>query len=256
MGISILMYHHVTRDARHDGRRPLPLAVFEMQMEYLAQNGFRVLSLDEAVNLHRLGRTAGQRSVVLTFDDGYGTTCDYAEAVLERYSYPATLFVTTEWVGVPQPHEATLTWDRVRSFRQLRVQAHTANHPRLTTVDVARIRLEVGRCKDTLQHELGRAVSHFAYPYGSYNAAARAAVGSAGFASACTVDTGPTRPGDDLFRLHRTAIDAHDSVDSFIRKVWTGFGSPLEQTLCGARDVLCRLPRVHDLLEQVEARRK
>jgi hypothetical protein len=60
-----------------------------------------------------------------------------------------------------------------------------------------------------------------AYPYGSHSPAVRALAVEAGYSSACSVRPGLSRPGDDLFALHRVPITGHDSLPDFVWRLRT-----------------------------------
>jgi len=49
------------------------------------------------------------RSVVVTFDDGYSDNFHNAKPLLERYDIPATVFLTTGYIG----HEREFLWDEL-----------------------------------------------------------------------------------------------------------------------------------------------
>lgn len=258
-GIPILMYHRVPKDPDQRGAMSVPLVDFAAQMAYLAQHAIAVLSLEEFVSSHPARRSQRRPVVVLTFDDGYATTCDLVEAVLDRYGYPATLFLATGAIGRKDPFashaEGTLLWPQVRALRRLRVQAHTVNHPRLSSLDRNCMRHEVRACKSILEQETSRKVDLFAYPFGGYVAMVREEVRAAGYAAACTVRRGPATFADDPWQLHRITVDGRDSLEVFGRKVQTGFGSVGERAVTGVRDYMTRLPGVHDLVERYTLRR-
>jgi peptidoglycan/xylan/chitin deacetylase (PgdA/CDA1 family) len=93
----ILMYHRVA-DSDFDPRK---LCVkpqhFAEQMEAL-QKYAHPIRLDELVQASTIGRIP-DRAVAVTFDDGYADNFFNAKPVLERYNIPATVFVTTEYIG-------------------------------------------------------------------------------------------------------------------------------------------------------------
>lgn len=97
-GISIFSYHGVVD-------KPLGLPDwcfidvddFREQMRYLHEN-VRVLSLFDALECMRQGDTK-QPIAVITFDDGFQNNCDVALPVLEEFSFPATVFLATSYIG-------------------------------------------------------------------------------------------------------------------------------------------------------------
>lgn len=259
MNVPILVYHRIPTDAAGRGPWALPLDDFREQMEYLARQGIAVCALDDFWEAYRSRRAIEGKSVVLTFDDGYAATCNNVEGVLDRYGYPATLFLTTDVIGRRDPMggqgEGVLTWERVRALRRLRVEAHTVSHPRLSRLPAQQVREEVRACKAIIEDALGRPVTHFAYPYGGYTRMVRAEVRNAGYASAYAAHLGPATLCDDPFRFHRILLDGYTPLDVFARRVHSGFVSRRERAAAGVRTGLFRVPGVHDLVEYWQARR-
>ena len=112
--VLILLYHRIA-ELHSD---PWGLAVtprrFAEHVEALQQHA-RVMRLRQ---LHQglLKGDLPDRSVVITFDDGYADNLHNAKPVLERYDVPATVFVTTGYVG-QEKHE--FWWDELdRIFLQ------------------------------------------------------------------------------------------------------------------------------------------
>jgi peptidoglycan/xylan/chitin deacetylase (PgdA/CDA1 family) len=91
--LTILFYHRVL--SRPDPLMPDVLwsESFEMQISTLASI-FNVLPLDTAVEQLFAG-TLPDRSLAITFDDGYRDNLTVAVPVLKKYGLPATFFLTT-----------------------------------------------------------------------------------------------------------------------------------------------------------------
>lgn len=97
--LDIFAYHSIVRTtAPLDDWCFLPLARFEAQMEAIRRSRRPVLPLVEAVERLTEGRL-DRASVVLTFDDGFLDNIELALPVLERYGFPATIFLTTGVTG-------------------------------------------------------------------------------------------------------------------------------------------------------------
>lgn len=258
IGVPILMYHRVTKSVMQRSKLAVPLADFTEQMALLAELHITVLTLDQFLEGHRACQVPQLPAAVLTFDDGYAATCANVEYICGRYGFPATLFLTTGTVGRRDPmnscEEGTLTWDDIRALRHLDVNAHTVRHPRLSHLHSSCVREEVRASKAILEDKLGRAIRHFAYPFGGYTRMVTEEVRSAGYRSGCAVHIGPATRNDDPFRLHRVNIDGRDSLDIFRRKIQSGFGSRRERTMCALYAPLIRLSGAHDLVEEVMVR--
>lgn len=102
--LAILCYHSFSGRDEHEWDACLymrPAALVE-RFELLREQKYRVLSLREGIERLYAG-TLPERSVVLTFDDG---TRDFATVVfplLERFQYPATVYLSTWYCGQPRP---------------------------------------------------------------------------------------------------------------------------------------------------------
>jgi peptidoglycan/xylan/chitin deacetylase (PgdA/CDA1 family) len=97
--LRILSYHGVGDDVRADLNADgmvVSEEMFDMQMRILKEH-YVVLPLVEACRALNEG-TLAHNAVALTFDDGYLNNYETASAILSRYSFPATFFVTTSFM--------------------------------------------------------------------------------------------------------------------------------------------------------------
>ena len=94
---AVLMYHRVDDEEDvHD--LSVPPALLARQLEWLSRE-CRVVPLEELLSGARDGHR--ERTVAITFDDGYLDAFEAAAPVLERLGLPATMFVTTRWLAEP-----------------------------------------------------------------------------------------------------------------------------------------------------------
>jgi peptidoglycan/xylan/chitin deacetylase (PgdA/CDA1 family) len=209
----ILTYHSIA-----EGDSPLDISpsLFAEQMEWLRAN-VRVTSLSEVVHALTNRRPFPQRTVALTFDDGYSNFCSSAAPVLRRLKFPATIFVptgfcggTSGWPGQsawvnPQP---LLDWHEVTTLANegFTFGAHSITHPALTALSTEEAKREITGSKTELEERTGRTVEFFAYPYGRWSPAVRALVQEA-YRGACSTGAGVVAPDADPFALPR--VDVH-----------------------------------------------
>jgi peptidoglycan/xylan/chitin deacetylase (PgdA/CDA1 family) len=94
----VLCYHGIALEDEDRWSRDLYISPsrFERRMRLLRSFGANVLPLGEAMD--RLYRNSlPPRSVVITFDDGFVDFHVHAAPLLQRFGYPATLYLTTHY---------------------------------------------------------------------------------------------------------------------------------------------------------------
>ena len=87
----ILLYHRVTKLTSDPQLLAVSPEHFSEHMEVLRKNT-RPLPLQQLTKEMRAGSLT-RRGVVITFDDGYSDNLNEAKPILERYGFPATVFV-------------------------------------------------------------------------------------------------------------------------------------------------------------------
>jgi len=100
----ILCYHGIAMGEEH-GSHPemfIPLDLFARRMEILAQSGAAVLGLGEALRLLHSGKLP-LKSVAITLDDGWADFPTQAFPVLQKYGFPATVYLTTYYCRFSRP---------------------------------------------------------------------------------------------------------------------------------------------------------
>jgi peptidoglycan/xylan/chitin deacetylase (PgdA/CDA1 family) len=97
--ILILVYHGLTLKKREF--QPwihLPINVFENQIKYIKKH-YNVLKLSEIIKAIKLKKQLPKNSASITFDDGYYNNFSLAFPVLKKYNVPATIYLTTGYIG-------------------------------------------------------------------------------------------------------------------------------------------------------------
>ncbi len=245
--IPILMYHSVSaRPSAATAALAVGPAAFADQMALLADRGYTPVTLAAAAAALRGPAGAPpRRPVVITFDDGYADFHEAALAVLDRYGFPATVFLTTGWMrgagsdAAGRPLDRMLSWAQVAEAAEHKIEfgGHSHSHPQLDQLPSAAVRDELVRNKKLIEDRLGAAVTSMAYPYGYSSARVRREVRAAGYATACAVANDLAATRHDPFALPRLTVKATTSLTGFGRAV-AGDGVPLlylrERTLTKA----------------------
>lgn len=225
----ILMYHRVA-DCPGD-RNAVSPRVFELQLQYLEDQGYRTLGLLEWHQMIARGEKTPQKSVILTFDDGYRDNWENAMPLLVRYGFTGTVFVVSgliggknEWDG----HVARRGVDMMRAsdLREwheagLEIGSHGTRHQRVTQFSGSYLQEELSRSKKTLEDLLGEPVPFFCYPNGDLNEEVIEALKAVGYLGATAIYDGASWDNNpiDWYRLPRLRASDKDEPGVFRWKI-------------------------------------
>jgi peptidoglycan/xylan/chitin deacetylase (PgdA/CDA1 family) len=228
----ILMYHAFGALGEKPGRYIIPAQRFARQLAWLKRRQYHVLSLGEFVTYQREHRLPPERSVVITIDDGYTDVLHVAHPILQRYHFPATLFVVSDRVGAANHWDQhgelvgrpMLDWPDLKRLAHegVEIGAHTRTHPHLKTLSAEQAWTEISGSRADIERELEMPVQTFAYPYGEYDAAAETAVKQADFLGSCSVRSYLAAAAIAPQALPRIEIRGTDSLLDFILKLQWG----------------------------------
>lgn len=258
-GPVILMYHHLAPSGTYSGtdnvnnKAILKVEHFEAQMKWLWENDYTTLFMSEFTKLLSEGGSFPKKCVVITFDDGYESSYQYAQPILKKYGLKANLSVIVrpterrdEYPDHTPYQPDTLrhvTFDQLRemvSSGNWEIGSHTYDshsniniddygkvgpalvNYRYHTVDdyqethqeyLLRITTDLLRSRNVLKAELGVAPAYFAYPGGYYNKSVIEVAKQVGFTSAVTVNNGGVHDVNQLYTLPRHNVDNDMTVE-------------------------------------------
>ena len=226
--IPVLMYHHLVEGAPQ-GSAELHVDCFEAQMAFLAEHGYRPLTLDEFATYHADGAFP-ERSLLITFDDGYRSFREHAFPVLQRHGFTAVVFplVATR----PGLQRVVLFADQL-SFHDLRavavdggliqVGSHTYDlHHRgddgvpaalrqpdeTSSQHLERVRADLLLSRMLLEQQTDQAVTALAWPFGVSSEAVATVARGVGFELQFTTEEGYVTADSPLDALPRFNVAA------------------------------------------------
>ncbi|MGE5217381.1 MAG: polysaccharide deacetylase family protein [Chloroflexota bacterium] len=223
--VPVLCYHNLAPQSK--GRMILGAKVFEEQMHYLKNQGYRVINLKDFIEFIALKRQLPNKSVLLTFDDGYRSFLPYAYPVLKQLGFTATLFVYTDYVGAGGN---ALTWADLKKLSQegFDIQAHSKSHGDMVRANGEaageydkRLDTELAQPRTLFQKNLGFVPDILAYPYGRQDEAVVRRTKERGYAAAFTVRRQGSPSFVDPHRIHRSQIYPEMSMDDFVKNLNT-----------------------------------
>ena len=182
-------------------------------MEWLSGNGYQTITLKKVKEYLDQNTPFPEKTIVLTFDDGYERLYVNAFPILIEMGFSATVFLvsgrcgkTNNWdeKAYVSRNSSLLGWDQIREMdlQGIEFGSHSVTHPRLDILDLAGIEKEVGESKIQIEEELGHTVSAFAYPFGWYDERVKRIV-KQHYEVACSTQIGLVKGTSDPFELER-----------------------------------------------------
>jgi peptidoglycan/xylan/chitin deacetylase (PgdA/CDA1 family) len=224
--LPILTYHAVVDTARPSAIAVSP-AQFAAQMRALAEAGYVAVPLSRTVEWLREPerQPLPERTIAITFDDGYRSVLETAAPILREHGFTATAFLVTgcgisanaptanaPTANAPtaswQPPWPLLTWAEVEALGEAGFEfgAHTVTHPVLTHLPPGEAEREMSDAQQEIVRRTGQAAHLLAYPYGARSPAVEA-IAKRYFDAACGTTLGLASPRSNLFNLER--VDAY-----------------------------------------------
>lgn len=203
--VLVLCYHGLSRT--WPAETTVTPEDFAAQLELLTRRGWRGATLVDA-----LTAPAGERVMVVTFDDAHRSVLELAAPVMERLDVPGTIFVPTdyagtdvpmgwagydEWMGTEHEHELLcLGWEDLRglSAKGWEIGSHTCSHPKLTKIGDEELADELSRSKEICEREMGVRCHSIAYPYSYADDRVYVAARAAGYELGVTVPLAAATP--------------------------------------------------------------
>lgn len=266
--IPVLMYHALIDEELPDVHFFHVLKQeFAKQMEWLHQHGYKTLRLDKFYDCLHNGIKVDDKTVVITFDDGYRSLYTYATPILQRYGFTAVLFLTTAAVGEPSyrclPHctlyptdDRPLTWEELREMQQKgwEIQAHGHYHYGHTALKPKMLEEEIRLSKQAISDNLQFDSEFYCYPYGDYNKEILDKITELGFKAAFSVQPGFANARNDLRCICRIGVTISDDIGLFRNKMHHGYGTITEMLIGKTRKLVSRNESLKGIVRNVRRR--
>ena len=227
------MYHNIAEEA---GFNTVSRQNFINHMAYLAEQHYNVVSFDLYISLIKENKlTPG--TITLTFDDAYASFDEIVIPVIEKFRYPAIVFVPVGFVGkfnewdkqLSDKKIEILSWGKLKAIASnslVTIGAHGFSHRALSTLSGNEIAYEIAESKKLIEQELHTRVDFFSYPYGQYrhfNSFAVNYLREKGYKAACSTNWNNHNTANTIFKLNRIEIEPGDTVADFQKKLTAKF---------------------------------
>lgn len=211
--VPILMYHYIGNNPKPEDKARDSISLgpdrFEEQIKYLKDQGYATISLDTLYPALKNQITLPNKTIILTFDDGYMDFYYNAYPILSKYGMKATVFIPTALMN----QGYYLTWDQIKEMSAsglITFGAHGVNHNHLPTLPAQGLDFELNESKRVLQEKLGIPINFFAYPYGSINSRVIEATKKAGFLGAVGTWASKIQSEGTIYNMPRIRVSNID----------------------------------------------
>lgn len=223
-GPLVLMYHGTPSIKKNSSIYSVTANNFQHQLDLLKNQGWTTKCISDLSNIDKFP----DKTVILTFDDGYLNNFDGAYFPLIERKMIATWFIVSnligkqaDWLKTTSTETALLDKSQLIEMARsgMEIGSHSLNHVKLPKVSAENQRKQISDSKKQLENLLSLPVKSFAYPYGLYDDSSLKYVRQAGYQFACTVRPGWFNNEKNPLLLRRICINLDDSISIFARKL-------------------------------------
>lgn len=219
--------------------------------EWLRENAYTVVSLDAVRQAQKNNQKLPEKSVVLTFDDGFTSFYHTIYPLLRLYKYPATFAIVTNWIenenevvtfgNKQRLSKDFLTWKQIKEMSDsglIEIASHSHNlhkgvianpqknlQPATTSrifsnsyesdeEYIQRIDHDMQKAHDLIEMHTGKAPKTLAWPYGSYSLETWKLAQAKGFETSLILGEGENTIQKSE-HISRYLIDENPSLDEF-----------------------------------------
>jgi peptidoglycan/xylan/chitin deacetylase (PgdA/CDA1 family) len=234
----ILMYHMISDHKKNTKFNSLRVKVseFEKQIKYLSDNNWTFFTMSELIEKKD---NLSEKSIAITFDDGYEDNFTNAFPILKKYNAKATIYLVIdrhnkEWSSKRKKknssgelkNEPKLLDEQIVELINsglIEIGSHTMTHDNLPTLSIEDKKVEIGDSKIKIEEKFKIKCNSFCYPFGLYDNEDIKVVRESGYTNATVTKKGiDDLSKSDLFELKRITVSGKDNMIAFKIKLKRG----------------------------------
>ena len=202
--IPILMYHSICNDDPNNSLM-IPTEMFAEQMEWLRENDFTAMSMDEVIEAMNTGKVP-KRPVLITFDDGYADNYINAFPELKNNNLKGTFFIISDTITEEGGYYMSTSMLKEMKEAGMEIENHTANHLELNNLSREDAIDSIKRGQEFLRSVIGSNGNYLCYPVGRYSDETIEIQKELGIKAALTTQGGISSIADGKYELKRIRI--------------------------------------------------
>lgn len=222
MRVVALTFHDVVPDndgasATSDPFYRIRLGDLEALLGQLRRLGYQGISSKEFRGWQQGTGRLPERTVVLTFDDGYASHFEHVAPLLVRHRASGTFFVAPGLVG----RSGYVGWEQLRKlvFLGMEIGSHGMSHQGLTQLSRHALEEELTASKRVLEERLGIPIRALAVPRGFWNQEVLRATQQAGYEAVWLSNIGTNGKETNPLALRRVVVHQPFSAQAVVSMV-------------------------------------
>ncbi len=236
VGVPVFLYHIISPSVSKGSYGFISLSLFRKQLDYLQQEGYVTISLDQLYSYMSLRKNIPEKSIILSFDDTNESDYTVTFAELKSRGLKGIFFTVGAKAVTPM-------WkSRLQEMYAggMEIASHAMNHKysgggpdtngkRVDVDDAKMVRYELSESKKILEDITNSKIDYLAWPGDSYTdnmIKLAQEIGYKGLFMAKTdytenimhhpkAKSGFNKIGDDVLHIRRITINGADSFDDF-----------------------------------------
>ncbi|MBD7911924.1 MULTISPECIES: polysaccharide deacetylase family protein [Clostridium] len=215
IGIPVLYYHSVLPDSEVKQKNEVTISPEKLkeELQLVKSLGYTTLTMSEVNDYILNNKEIPQKSILITFDDGYTDNYAHAFPILKELNMKATVFVISS--GIDSGYYMSTAQLKEMSDYGIDIESHTVNHVHLNTLTYEQQLKELKDSKAKIESVTNKPVLSIAYPFGDFNENSKKASIDAGYSLAFTTNLGLANKTDNRVALDRIYVNSEYSLDTF-----------------------------------------
>lgn len=210
-GVPALYYHSVRESA--DNEVTIPPEKLREELKYIKDEGYTTLTIKQLKDYILNNSPIPEKSILITFDDGYMDNYYSAFPILKEFNMTATIFcIASELDGSYYISKEAI---KEMSDYGIDIESHTVTHPHLNKLQYDKQLEELIESKKILESITGKEITSIAYPFGDFDDNSIKAAKEAGYTLGFTTKLGLSDRNDNPLILDRIYISSKYKMNTF-----------------------------------------
>jgi peptidoglycan/xylan/chitin deacetylase (PgdA/CDA1 family) len=187
------------------------------QFQYLKDNGYEVVQLDNIVEKINAGEQIPDKWVAITIDDGYKSFLLNGLKIFKEFGYPFAVFVYVE--AAEKKYPDFMSWDELKSLTDSggSLEFHSYAHAHMAKSDEKGLKDDFKKGLELFKTRLDITPKYFSYPYGEFSEETKKTAREFGFEAIFNQNSGAINNESDIYDLDRSALTGGANIKNQLK---------------------------------------